>query len=341
MAIHDRWESHPPIGFNCVSWDPARTSGTTVWEQAIRDMHGLGVCNVALVTYRFVNGDTGAILPTSKHGLAAGPTRDALAAAIRLGKGVGMTVSLNPFIEVDNSRGIGSTWRGNLNFPTKADLVHFFIAYGAYIEEMADLARTAGADRLYVGSELAGLSRNLAARPLWTELIRRAREAFGGDGRSLAYAANHDEFKGVPFWEELDEIGVDAYFSLATRSEAAGLGNPAIATIAAHWQRELEGLQRFAKRWNRPLVISEWGTVPLDLTTYKPWDWRPSEIADPTEQLNAYQATLEVVRSQGRWLAGIDFWHWRMPGNEGSLYGIAADSQVGRLIGRLLSRRDR
>jgi hypothetical protein len=334
-AREDAKKSNPPIGFNLISWNKTRSGETGSWNKAIQEIHALGIRHVTIVTYRFVNDRKGSISPNSEYGLAAAPLHSTVETAMRLGKDLGMVVSLNPFIEIDNPRGIGRIWRGSLNFQRRK-LRTFFMAYQAYIEEMADLAESARADRLYVGSELTKLSRNAAALPFWIDLIQRARKAFGGHGRQLAYAANHDEFESVPFWDALDEIGVDAYFSLAQRAEATGSGNPAVAKIIAGWQPWLRQLRGFSEQTHRPIIISEWGVVPFDLTTYQPWNWQPSEVADPTEQLNAYRATLEALQLQGDWLAEINCWHWQMDGNEGSHYGIATDSQVGRLIGRFL-----
>jgi hypothetical protein len=335
VAREDTKKSTPPIGFNLVSWNKMRYGDTGSWTKALQEIHALGIRHVTIVTYRFVNDRKGLISPNSEYGLAASPLHSTVETAIRLGKELGMVISLNPFIEIDNPRSIGSVWRGSLNFQ-QSKLRTFFMAYQAYIEEMAELAQSARADRLYVGSELTKLSRNPAALPFWTALIQRARKSFGGHGRQLAYAAHHDEFKSVPFWDELDEIGIDAYFSLSQRAEATGPGNPAVAKIVAGWQPWLRQLRGFSEQTHRPIIISEWGVVPFDLTTYQPWNWHPSEVADPTEQLNAYRATLEALQFQGHWLAEINYWHWQMDGNEGSHYGIAANSQVGSLIERFL-----
>jgi len=154
----------------------------------------------------------------------------------------------------------------------------------------------------------------------------------------MSYAANFDNAGKVPFWRELDEIGIDAYYSLAARSAAKGRANPQVSAIREAWRPPFEKLRKLSKTHEKPVVFTEWGVVPFDLTTVHPWDWEPTRAKDPQEQFNAYQATLEASRSEGEWLAEITFWHWAMPGNEGSHYRIAAHSKIAQLIKRCAGR---
>jgi hypothetical protein len=81
------------------------------------------------------------------------------------------------------------------------------------------LAAAAGADLLCLGVEL-----NFAdgAYPdEWRRLVAETRAIYAGP---LTYAANHSPgangggYPGVRFWDALDFIGIDAYFSLAVRA---------------------------------------------------------------------------------------------------------------------------
>jgi hypothetical protein len=317
----------PKLGFNLVSW--AGATGTAAdWENAVQGVYDLGVRHVSLVTYRFVDSTSGGISATSAFGLAPPPDDTFLAAAMAKAQTLGMTVSLNPFVEVDNASGIGHVWRGGLNF-AEPTLGTFFTNYQNYISSAAALTQAGGAERLYVGSELKTLANNVAAQGYWTSVIGAADAAFGGN---LSYAANHDEYTAVPFWSQLDEIGIDAYLSLATAAQATGVGNPSVNTIKANWAALLTGIEAFAAGKGMPVVFSEWGCVPYDLTTYETWNWNPSGTADPQEQLNAYIATVEAGDLQGDWLKAVEFWHWAMVGNEGSRYGITADLPPGEYI---------
>jgi hypothetical protein len=51
----------------------------------------------------------------------------------------------------------------------------------------------------------------------WRALISNIRKVYSG---KLIYAANfHEEYEHVKFWDALDYIGVQAYFSLAIKQE--------------------------------------------------------------------------------------------------------------------------
>jgi hypothetical protein len=237
-----------------------------------------------------------------------------------------MTVSLNPFVEIDNPDGIGHRWRGTLR-PESPAQAAFFADYGRYVAEMAALAQAGRADRLYVGSELRGLATDPGALPRWRQVIARARAGFGG---RLSYAANHDSYARVPFWDRLDEIGIDAYFRLVPRAEAEGAGRPSAARLEAAWRQVLAKVEAFSRATRRPVVFSEWGCVPRDGTTASPSCWNPSETPDPAEQEAACAALLAAARDQGNWLVGVQLWHWRMPGGD-SAYAVGPGSEVARL----------
>ncbi len=331
---HYKLGQHPKISFNLVSWDSTGKVDSLTWENIVQEIYDAGIRNFTIITYRFVDKETANISKTSLHNLAPPPENSEIASAIKKGKELGMGVSLNPFLEIDNSKGIGSEWRGNLYF-SEAKLKTFFKNYKNYIKEMAQLAQAGDIDRLYVGSELKALTLNPEARDLWNDLINETRNVFKNKG-ILTYAANHDNYKNVPFWSELDEIGIDVYFSLATKPQAVGLGKPSVDTIKDNWKKLFEPIRNFSKAQKKPVIFSEWGSVPFDLTSHQPWNWKPSEIVDTKEQINAYKATIEALDGQGYWLQGIEFWHWAMPGSEGSNYRITLNSEVWQLISRFI-----
>ncbi len=144
----------------------------------------------------------------------------------------------------------------------------------------------------------------------------------------LGYAANHDEFERVPFWDDLDDIGVDAYFPLASTWEAKGRSRPRENVLMRRSSRNLKRLKEFSDKRRKRVTISEWGTVPFELTSTKPWDWQPSQIPDVDEQVRTYSTLLRSIESEGSWLSACDLWHWRMPGNGESPYGIDHTSEV-------------
>jgi hypothetical protein len=291
----------------------------------VQTLHNQGVREVSLVTYRFLSGTT--VTTTSAFGHQR-PADSSIAAAIVKAKSLGMTVTLNPFIQKDEAGGIGSTWRGTINF-SGTNLTNFFSSYQSYILEMADLAQQTGVDRLMVGSELELLSRNTSATPKWKSLIAATRIAYPG---RLSYAANWDQYNKVTFWSDLDEIGVDAYFPLASDAEATGQGNPATSLLVDRWSPILAQVQAFAAGLGKPAHFSETGTVPRDKTTVRPWESTPSAISDTLEQRAAYEAILQATDQDASWFSDITFWHWNMSGASGSLFHVTPTSQPGQAL---------
>ena len=171
----------PQPGFNLVSWGAASDDD---WENAVQSLYDANVRSLTIVTYRFLNASTGHLSSTSAYGLAAPPPNAYIASAMQKAQTLGMTVSLNPFVEIDNSSCIGCIWRGSFN-PYGTTLTNFFNDYTNYIQEMANLAEVNGADRLYVGSELTSLSKRSDTVDEWTGVISAARASFSG---RLSYA---------------------------------------------------------------------------------------------------------------------------------------------------------
>jgi hypothetical protein len=320
----------PQLGFNLVSWSATTNVDPDVWLQALNDIESLGVRRVTVICYRFLQQATGLITKDSEYGLVSGPTDEVVSAVLKEGHRKGLDIGLNPFLEVDNPVGIGHIWRGSVSL-AQPRLDFFFAQYESYLRDAAAIISEAGGTRLYVGSELSGLSSDPAARTTWIRIIEALYRHLP-PGCSLSYAANHDEVWGVPFWETLTNISVDAYYKLASDREARGLNRPTMQVLLKGWSDSLLRLKKFSSKHGKLCTISEWGTVPLDMTSSRPWNWQPSQLADPGEQHAAYRSMLQSIRHQGNWLHGCDFWHWRMPGNEGSDYGIDLSSPVSGYI---------
>jgi hypothetical protein len=86
---------------------------------------------------------------------------------------------------------------------------------------------------LSIGTEMNSLE-SPSHESRWRELIGDVRSHFDGQ---LTYAANHSDALGfgggyqrVPWWEDLDYIGIDAYFALSDRTD------PSRSELLASWK---------------------------------------------------------------------------------------------------------
>jgi hypothetical protein len=315
------------FGFNLIAWDGPALKDPKVWQRSIASLRQVGVRRVTIVPYRLLDPGTLRLLDESKYGLVSGPSTDIVRQIVHVARSNEMSVSVKPMIEIDNPSGEGDIWRGTLRI--RADRAEaFFASYAQHIRTMLRLAIDEGANRFYIGSELAGLVTDHTLRRYWTDLIAMCRGELGMSPCRLTYAANYDEYKLVPFWPLLDEIGIDAYFPLSRPEEAHGAGRPAVGLLKQRFAKVLSDLEALSRLHRREVMLAEWGVVPFDLTTTAPSEFEPSNIADAQEALNAYRAVIETVREQDDWLAGVDFWHWSVSARNDSHYSINAEHPV-------------
>jgi hypothetical protein len=317
----------PGLGFNLISWWNFGATGEDVWEAAVQDCYDQGFRCVSLCPVRYFNTTTGAIATTSTQG----PELSHIAAGIVRAKTLGMTVTVNPFVEPENF----AFWRGTWN-PSGAVATTFWTDYQQYISDAATMAQTSGADRMTIGTELRAIVNNSAHNAALTSVINAADAAFSG---ALGYAANWDNYKSnnlkTTVWEnaKIDFIGIDAYFQLATNPQADASGafpNAAfIAIVEDNWNSELDDdiLPFAAARKGgagMPVIFTEHGLIPYNRTTVTPYSSAPggSQPTDPDEQTNGYNGLLNALdgRAADDDLLEVYLWQWGMPGADGSYW---------------------
>jgi Glycoside Hydrolase Family 113 len=321
------------FGASAVAWSAEVNKDIDPWTKAVRSMYEIGLRRLTLVSFAYVNSDSGVVSLQSGNGLPAGPSHEVLLAAAHEANSLDMEISIRPWVEIDNDSGPGDIWRGDFQINADNDLSNEFCeSYRSYVSQMAQLARQVSATRFYIGSEMNGLTNDEAMRDFWLDVISDCRSILHKTDCLLSYAANFDEYETVMFWEDLDEIGIDAYFPLATEKQTRGKGHPVSATLERNCIKMLKRLEQFSKKSKLPLFISEWGVVPFDGTTADPSNELPSIVVDKNEALRAYDAFLKSIEKTGHWLSGTDFWHWSVDPHEDSDYRIMAGSEVGALI---------
>jgi hypothetical protein len=217
----------PGVGFNLISWWNFGASGAAVWEDAVQDVYDHGFRSVSISPVRFVDPGTGSI--RLSDGTTSALDTAHLAAGIAHANALGMSVTVNPFVELDGF----ASWRGSFN-PSGAQQTQFWNDYEAYVVEIAQVAEAQGADRMTVGTELRAIVRSTSHNANWTQVVDAVDAAFTGQ---LGYAANWDNYRNAnltaTLWENaaIDFMEVDTYHPLATSSEASGLGLPSTALL--------------------------------------------------------------------------------------------------------------
>ncbi len=217
---------------------------------------------------------------------------------------LGMGVILKPHIWISRYNAEGQS-RADLGFDAEPDWEAWQDQYRTLVLHYARLAEETGADMLVVGTELARAARE---RPeFWRGLIADVRGIYGG---ALTYAANWwGEYEDIAFWEDLDYIGVQAYFELCEDDA------PAKAVLHKGWEPHKAAMQELSRKTRRPILFTEIGYRNVPSAAREPWRWpNRSEVGtvEPDDALQArlYEVFFESLWSEP-WFAGAILWKWR------------------------------
>lgn len=221
-----------------------------------------------------------------------GESDEGLAETARLARAIGIKTLLKPHLWVGHR-----DWVGDLKMASEADWKVWFDSYEKFILHYAELAEHEKMDALAVGTELCGTSSRAAD---WRKLIAKIRAVYRGP---LTYCANWEEADRVPFWSDLDFIGVQAYYPL---SDAP---HPKSPELRASWDRIARRLEELSGRTKRPIVFTEVGYRSISGGAREPWNWDTDGGTDFGLQSNAYRALFESLWGRS-WFGGTFIWKW-------------------------------
>jgi glycosyl hydrolase family 113 len=219
-----------------------------------------------------------------------------LAETARLARARGIRTLLKPHLWLrDRANG---QWEGKIAMTNEADWQRWFARYEEFIVHYAELAEALGLEGLCVGAELEGTS---ARTEDWRRVIAAVRRVYHG---RLTYAANWSgEFERIEFWDDLDWIGIQAYFPLSSQAEAS------VDELVAGWAPHVARIEAVQKRFARPVLFTEIGYKAAARATVEPWTWTTTDRYDEGEQARAYEAAFRVLWGKP-WCAGMYWWKW-------------------------------
>jgi hypothetical protein len=254
--------------------------------QAISDIAGLGATWIQLT-------------PTWKMATATSSTLDArwtltdaaLLTAINLAHSDGLKVLLKPHVDPQDGT---NRWQIN-----PSDREAWFGSYQQMMTHYATIAQQTGVDEFSVGCELATMS-GAADRGAWLTIIKAIKAV---SSAPLVYAAKADEYPNVSFWDQLNFIGIDAYFPLSTSPTTD------ISALEAAWIPIRDRMSAFAVGAGRPILFTEAGYPSLVGAAVEPWNNQHSTMPSQQEQAAAYQALFATFSGQP-WWAGTFWWSW-------------------------------
>ncbi|WP_282087101.1 glycoside hydrolase family 113 [Aquimarina algiphila] len=213
-------------------------------------------------------------------------------------KAKGIHVQLKPHIWVNDG------WRSDIALKSKNEWNVWFDSYRDNLIHYAKMAEETGVELLCVGTELRTSLKHMPDR--WTSLIKEIKTIYHGQ---LTYAANWDgEFELIEFWEELDYIGIQAYFPITKTSK------PDLETLKRGWDKHIIQLESLSKAHNKPILFTEIGYKSEVSATIRPWEWGSflgilyQKKSDQTQHL-AYEALFKQLWNK-KWFAGTYIWQW-------------------------------
>ncbi len=208
----------------------------------------------------------------------------------------GMRVLLIPHLWVETGG-----WRGEMDPGSPAGWAAYQQSYGRFVLAWAQLAAEAGADAFSIGVECKSWSGRFGG--FWTRLIRDVRSQFQG---VITYSANWDEVENVLFWDQLDLIGVNAFYPLADH------GGASYAEYVAGAERARDSIRRVAEILQMPVLFVEVGYTTRRDAAVEPWLWPDDMTAvafDEDEQARALAAVFEAFLPEP-WFAGFFVWRY-------------------------------
>ncbi len=188
---------------------------------------------------------------------------------------------------------------GHLSMATEKDWKLLEASYRNFILDFARLAEETNVSLLCIGTELEQF---IKQRPtFWKQLISEIKSIYKG---KLTYAANWDEYKNVPFWNQLDFIGVDAYFPISEEK------TPTLQEAKNGWKEWKNEMKTVSENHNKKILFTEYGYRNTDFAGKEPWhSGRERKTINHDNQGTLLTALFEGVW-QEPWMAGGFLWKW-------------------------------
>lgn len=188
---------------------------------------------------------------------------------------------------------------GLLKMASEEDWLELENSYRDFIIDFAKVAEAEKVELFCIGTEL---EKFIEHRPeYWRNLIVEIRKVYQGE---LTYAANWDEYKRVPFWKDLDYIGVDAYFPISENK------TPTVEEAKEGWQRWEKEMKTFSEKENKEILFTEYGYRSVDFAGKEPWrSDREMTSLNLEAQANLLEGLYQSVWEED-WFAGGFLWKW-------------------------------
>lgn len=192
-------------------------------------------------------------------------------------------------------------WRGEIEPGSDEGWAAYQASYREFVLSWARDAAAAGAEAFSIGVECKSWSGRFG--PFWRSLIDDVRATFPG---LLTYSANWDEADAVLFWDQLDLIGINAFYPLADHDDAT------FEEYVAGAERIVPDVEELATTLAMPVLFVEIGYTTRENAAVEPWLWpddMQNVVIDEHEQARALDAMFRAFLPHD-WFAGFFVWRY-------------------------------
>jgi hypothetical protein len=303
---------HPDVGYGSAAY-------TRQLEACVR----MGATWISLTPFGRV-GDL--------HGLGVDPTFETpydvnfprVLTAIRMAHARGLRVMLVPHLWVESGE-----WRALIDPGTDTGWAEWARSYEDFIVGWARIAEAGEAEMFSAGVELRSWVTGGHA-PSFARVLAAVRREYAG---TLTYSANWDDVVDTVIWDDVDVIGINAFYPLAEHG-------------GARWDELLEGgeavrakVHALGETWNKPVLFTEIGYTTRKDPAVRPWEWPDAMkgvVVDQEAQAEAYRALLLPLLEEP---AFAGFFVWRVYSDPDDVsqeaeWGFSPEGKLAELVVR-------
>lgn len=275
---------------------PGRGYGSAAFDQTLSEVQHLGANWISLTVFGRVWDKKGVGVDLDFE-MPHETVRQWVLRSIQMAHARGLRVLLVPHLWLESGE-----WRAEIDPGSDERREKFDENYSRFVLAWAEIAEEAGVDLFAAGVELRSWV-TTARAPTFIDLIGRIRARYSG---LLTYASNWDDAEETVVWGHLDVIGINGFYPLHWEDDAT------YAQVEAGGHRVAEQVEAISRRFERPVVFTEFGYTTRKNTAIEPWLW-PEQLGrvevDQTAQARAYAALLFAMREVPGFMGAFV---WRM-----------------------------
>jgi hypothetical protein len=276
---------HPGVGY-----------GSPAFERALVEAQAMGATWIALTPFgRVADLSGGGVDLTFEAPFER--NRSDVSRAVQMAHTRGLHVLLVPHLWVESGQ-----WRGLINPESDDAWERWSRSYERYVLTWAQVAQATQTEMFSVGVELRSWVTTTRS-PSFARVVSAVRCVYHG---LLTYSANWDDVDDTVILDDIDVIGINAFYPLANVSA------PTEAALVDGGRKVRERVHSLAERWHKPALFTEMGYTTRPDTAVRPWEWPESMNGvkvDEAAQAVAYRALVGPLLEEPNF---VGFFVWRI-----------------------------